>query len=79
MAGLLITGRCSRIVAAFVKMIPFLTANYDLIPQMIPAFLRANIDSYIPKRLFYLRSFKTVDLLKNGKSDDNYFYFEELR
>uniref|UniRef100_M4BBD7 Uncharacterized protein n=1 Tax=Hyaloperonospora arabidopsidis (strain Emoy2) TaxID=559515 RepID=M4BBD7_HYAAE len=78
MAGLLITGQCSRIDAAFMKMILFLAANYELIPPTIPAICRADINSYVPKRPSELRSFDIVDLLNNGGYDDDTDDFEEL-
>ena len=77
-SGILITGRRSSIEATFLEMILFLAANYELIPPTVPAIRRADINSYVPKCLSDLRSFKTVNVLSNSGYDDDADDFEEL-
>ena len=58
-------------------MILILAADYEISPQTIPAIRRADINSYIPKRLSKLRYFKTIHVLNNGGSNDD-DYIEEV-
>ena len=46
--------------------------------QTISAIRRAKINSYVPKILSDLRSFKTVNVLSNGGFDDDTDDFEEM-